>query len=451
MQLTILGGANEIGANSYYLNLGGAGILLDAGLHPKKDGADALPLFSAVQGEVDEILISHAHLDHVGSLPVALKHFPRSRVYMSGPTSLLAVRMMRNAVAVSRHHAQGHKPPLYTEDNVEWVEQVLRIEEIGHSFTLQNVIGERPKITFYNAGHLLGAVGILVEYQGQRFFYSGDTCATGQYICGPARYPKGPVDTLLMESTHGGDTELDLERDQKAFKQSITELGQFISTVAARGGSVLIPVFALGRAQEVLSILYTLTQRRAIPPLPIYVSGLAHAVCRIYDAIRMDSERLHPDLRLEDVSYRLLDPERWADPSLIGSPCILAVTSGMMHEGTSSNLLASRILPDAKHGIAFVGFLDSESPGYAVANTPPGEMVTLGGNAGRVRVRCSIGSFNITAHSRASQLVQTVKDLNPKHVVLVHGDSESVQSMSRHLSPLVPRLSIANLGATIDL
>ena len=309
---TTLGGGREIGANCYHLDLGGAGLLLDTGMHPKKQGTEALPDFDRVTGDVDAILISHAHLDHVGALPMALKRFPRSRLYMTGPTALLATRMLRNAVAVSRHRSNG-SDPLFTHQEVEWVEQITLTCEMDQEMTLDGPGGQRVRLRFLNAGHLLGAAGILVQCGGRRLFYTGDTCATSQQICGPATYPRRRVDMMVLECTHGADG----EQPRPTFAEAADQLGRFISRVARRGGSVLIPVFAMGRAQEILAVLYQLTLGGKIPPLPIHLSGLAHAVCRIYDATRHDSVRNHPKLRLEDLGYSVIRPGQIEDEALL--------------------------------------------------------------------------------------------------------------------------------------
>jgi Cft2 family RNA processing exonuclease len=340
---------------------------------------------------------------------------------------------------------------VYVDDQVEWVEQVLRTEEEGKTFSLEPIAGEAPRITFYRAGHLLGAVGILVEHRGRRFFYSGDTCASPQHICGGALFPRGGVDVLLLESTHGADPTVDLEADRRGFDRARDELGAFISSVAERGGAVLIPVFALGRAQEILGVLAELVRQGKAPALPIYVSGLAHAINRIYDATRLDSARRHQELRLEDLGYRLLDPERWQEGALLHRPCILAVTSGMMYPGTASFLLARRMLPEPRHGIAFVGFLDPDSPGHRVAQAALDETVDLGGEAGPARVACDVRRFGFTAHSRASQLLATVERLRPRRVVLVHGDSEATEAMSRQLAASGVETTIAEPGMTLSL
>lgn len=433
--LRVLGGGSEIGANSYFLGLGsGAGVLLDAGTHPKLHGAEALPAFEgAGDVDVEAILVSHAHLDHVGALPVALRRFPRARVYMTGPSSLLAIRMLRNAASLSRHTRDRRGvEPLFTHDHVEWVEQVVWAQDSDEPFELHWAPG-RPRVTFLGAGHLLGAVGLLVEHHGRRVFYSGDTCATAQYICGPARYPRGPVDALVMDSTHGADEEGPASRESRAFGRSMTELGQFICAVAGRGGSVLMPVFAMGRAQEMLGVLHELRRRGRIPALPIYLSGLAHAVGRIYDATRRNSERRHPGLRLEELPYQVLDPAQTADPRLLDEPAIFALTSGMMNPGTGSHMLAGRVLGEPRHGVAFVGYVDPDSVGFRVANSAQDEAVDLGERVGPVRVACSVRRFAFTAHSRSGQLVETVRRMEPRRVVLVHGDDEAQQRLQERI------------------
>lgn len=450
--LTILGGAREIGANSYHLELGSTGILLDAGIHPKLEGEAALPDFDAVRGEVDAILISHAHLDHVGALPVALQRFPRARVYMTRPTSLLAIRMLRNAVAVARSRARAagaEARPLFDHDHVEWVAQVVCTRAPGREFSIAPVGGAPTRMTFFPAGHILGAVGVLIEYAGRRIFYTGDTCASGQFICAPASYPAGPVDLLLLDSTHGADPEPDLGRDRRAFGRAKRELAGFIREVAGRGGSVLIPVFALGRTQEVLGVLYDLVRRDKIPRLPIYISGLAHAIGRIYDATRHDSVRRHAGVCLEELAYTVFDLARADDPALLEQPCILAVSSGMVHANTASNAVAARLVQDPRHGVAFVGYLDPASPGHRLSRTLPGGSVDLGG--GPLTLAASVRSFDFSAHSRASRLMELVREIRPKRVVLVHGDSDAVERLKRSLSEAKVRVDVAEAGQRVEL
>lgn len=456
-RLRVLGGAREVGANSYLLSLGSSGLLLDAGLHPRRQGEEALPDFGEPEVEVEDIFISHAHLDHVGALPVALKRFPRARVHLSGPTAPLAIRMLRNAVAVSRGRTAAGEPrsaPLYNDEQVEWVEQVLRTHALGERFPLERRLGSAPTAVLYNAGHLLGAAGLLVEHDGRRLFYTGDTCASAQSISCAARYPEPPIDLLLMDSTHGADPSLHLQRDERGFETASEELGEFVSTVAARGGSILVPVFALGRCQEILGVLHELRAAGRIPGLPIYISGLAHAMTRIYDAGRdVEPGWRRSRLALEEVGYRVLNAERWNDPALLASPCILAISSGMMFAGTGSHLLAGRMLPDPRHGIAFVGFLDPESPGHRVAQTPRGERVDLGAPFGEVEVACAVRHQGFTGHSRAAQLLATVERLRPRRTVLVHGDGQAVDALAARIRERVPstEVVVATPGLELEL
>jgi Cft2 family RNA processing exonuclease len=458
--ITVLGGAREVGANSYYLTLG-EGVLLDAGLHPRRHGEAALPALPGAGDEgidVEDIIVSHAHLDHVGALPVALKRFPRAHVHVSAPTAPLAIRMLRNAVAIARGAGAPARPgpghggalPLYNDDQVEWVEQVLRTHEPNRPFSLHG--RDAPRATLYNAGHLLGAAGVLLEHGALRIFYTGDTCASAQYFSPGATYPEGPIDLLLTDSTHGGDPGPDLASDERGFATAGEELGEFIRLVAARGGSVLIPVFALGRCQEILGVLHELRVAAKIPALPLYISGLANAFCRIYDSVGLDPGWRLARLRLEDTGYRVLNAERWSDPALLAAPSLLLVSSGMMFSGTSSHALAARMLPDPRHGIAFVGFLDQDSPGHRVASATPGDEVDMG-PFGAVRAACEVRKPRFTGHSRASQLLATVERMRPRHVVLVHGDSESVGALAACIAGLrdAPRVTIAEQGVPISV
>ena len=449
--LTILGGAREIGANAYYLDLDGTGLLLDAGLHPRRQGKEALPLLDAVSGEVDAILITHAHLDHVGALPLALRAFHRARVYMTGPTSRLALRMLRNAVSISRNQSDGREAPLFGHEEVNWVEQVVHIQEPGQTLSLDSAPGRPPRITFLDAGHLLGAVGVLIEHQGRRIFYSGDTCAHDQFIMRGATYPKGPLDLLILDSTHGADEAPDLTRDKQAYTRSTHDLAAFIREVFQRGGSLLMPVFAMGRAQELLGVLHHLRQNGGIPEeMQVHLSGLAHAVARIYDETREQSPRSHPELRLGETGYQLVRPERLSDPAVLDTPGIFAVTSGMMIPGTSSHRLARTLVQQPRNGVAFVGYLDPSTVGHALATASPDQLLDLGGPA-PVRVACPVRRFDFTAHSRASQLLESVEAMRPAQVVLVHGDGPAVERMAQHLSSLPCKVTIAEPRMKLEI
>jgi predicted metal-dependent RNase len=149
----------------------------------------------------------------------------------------------------------------------------------------------------------------------------------------------------------------------------------------------------------------------------------------------------------------VINPDRVDERALLETPCILALTSGMMFAGTLSHLLARSILPDPRHGLAFVGFLDEESPGYRVAHAVPGELVALSGDAGHVRLACAMRRFPFTGHSRASQLLQTVAHLQPKQVVLVHGSDAAVESLAGRIADLglAREVTVAEPGTCIDL
>ena len=212
-----------------------------------------------------------------------------------------------------------------------------------------------------------------------------------------------------------------------------------------------MPIFAMGRAQELVAMLHSLKAARHIPDMPLYLSGLAHAICRIYDATGGETPRGERNPRLGETGYKVIHPERLANPKLLARPSLLALTSGMMVHGTSSHLMTRAITAEPRNGVAFVGYVDPSTPGHALAEASQDQIIDMGGEVGPVRVACPVQRFQFTAHSRASQLVDTVKRLAPAHVVLVHGDDAAVETLAGRLAPLVPRVTVAEPRARIDI
>ena len=331
MRITCLGGAGEIGANSYYLRAGGAGLLLDAGMHPKKEGPAALPRFDAIDDEVDHVLITHAHLDHVGALPVAMRRFPRARLHMTYAAWRFAHRMLKNSANVMRRRAETEPTaPLYGFDAVEALEDLIETHDESRPFRL----GRGPTCTFVPAGHIPGAAGVLVEADGRRFFYTGDTCGSAQSLVPGAVYPDAPLDVLLTETTYGAN----LVADGVKREEVIRRFTASVDRVVRAGGTALVPVFALGRAQELLFLLWVQRQKgRLDPDVPVYLTGLARAVTRLYDDTRRETPRRDPDLRLTRLDFRVLDDEAFASGAGLSAAAnasqrvIYNLTTGMLY------------------------------------------------------------------------------------------------------------------------
>src|SRR5881396_3305446 len=258
-------------------------LVIDSGMHPKETGEDALPNFKAIAGqEIEAILISHAHQDHIGTLPVLMRRFPTARIFMTEATAEIGSVLLHNSVNVMTRQreeigrAVAGVYPLFTHRETDraserwrWCPLRQRISVTGERAPQR----EKDALTFefFEAGHVLGSAGILVRAEGQTVFYSGDVNFDDQTIMQAAIFPEEKVDALIMECTRGdhakpaGWTRAGEER----------RLAEAIDKVFARGECVLIPVFALGKTQEILAMLYKFRHHRLLPEFPIYIGGLS--------------------------------------------------------------------------------------------------------------------------------------------------------------------------------
>lgn len=427
--LTPLGGAREIGANSYLIRAKGYDILLDCGVHPKKEGVESLPVFSLLGRAPDAVIISHGHVDHCGALPELMKEFPQTAPFVTKGTLAVMDRMLHNSVSVMGILAQErHIPeyPLYTHRDVDYVMRNACGMDFGAEFAVKG--NGAVSATFHHAGHVLGSASVLMQIDGHSLFYTGDICTADQELmAGLTPLDESvAVDTLIIESTYGAN----LRADTTTYEEEIERFGRAVTRVIERGGCVLVPAFALGRTQETLNIVARLQEERRIPDAPVYASGLGRAIYEVYARF---PEYLHPDANLRPLAHfdragDLYDGDTRRE--LLREPCIVVATSGMMVEETPSAMLAQDMVRDPRHGIFFVGYLDPDTLGYKLLHAEKGARLRFGLNRPRVRVELEdIVWFHFGSHAPREALRAIIKRTNPKNVVFVHGDPEAIDWM----------------------
>ena len=421
----------EIGANSYYLEIGGHRFVLDCGMHPKNTGEEALPNFKPIADQrIDAILISHAHQDHIGTLPVLMRRQPDARVFLTETTAEIGNTLLHNSVNVmtrQREEIGTTLYPLFTHREAD------RASELWHWCPLRHplsISGERASqdetdgltFEFFDAGHVLGSAGILLRAEGRTVFYTGDVNFDNQTIMEPAIFPEEKIDILIMECTRG-DHGKPVNWTRAGEEQRLAE---GIDRAFTRGGCVLIPVFALGKTQEVLAMFYKFRREQKLPEFPIYIGGLSSKMTDIYDRRAHSSRRQLPRLRLmEEAAPFVLNGQTIHDtPARAGR--IYALSSGMMTPKTLSNIFARRLLENPQHSIFFVGYADPLSPAGVLRNAQPGDEVALDPDEPPQRVRCHIEQFQFSAHASRESLIEYAKKLSPKKIVLVHGDPSAV-------------------------
>ncbi len=446
MEFVNLARRTEIGANSYLLRIGGRNLVLDCGMHPKEQGLAALPDYGRVEtGSVNAIVITHAHQDHIGSLPVLTRNEPQAPVFLTEPTRRIGEIMLHNSVNVMQRQREDDnitEYPLFTHRGIEFSRSMWRPVPARVTFTLDGERGRgdgvEPTLEFYHAGHILGSAGVLIRGEGRTVFYTGDVNFEDQTLMHRADFPTEGVDVLIMETTRGdAPTAPDFTRaaEERRFADAI--LAAF-----ERGGSVTIPVFALGKTQEILAMLWRMRQAGELTQTPIYIGGLSTKITNAYDAHAHSPDRGHSNLALlhEMAPYVLSGNEVHTLAPRAHS--IYALSSGMMTEHTLSNLWVRRVLPDPKQTLFFVGYSDPDSPAGKLRRAKPGDQVVLDPELPPVPLRCHLDTFNFSAHSSRESLLKYALALKPRKILLVHGDPPAVAWFRAQLAAELPETEV---------
>jgi Cft2 family RNA processing exonuclease len=458
MRITNLNPDTDIGASAWLVEMDGHRLLLDAGAHPKREGRASLPLYGAVKKpEVDAIAISHCHHDHVGSLPVAVRHFPKAHVLMTELSYFLAERVLHNSVNVMTRQRDelGIKDyPLYSHDEVDDIAPIFQgfkyNREVDWAAFHKTRAGlPSPTLEFHDAGHTLGSAGITVRGRKETLFFTGDVCFHDQTILKAARFEGTRADVLIMETTRGG------RAAPPGFTREaeVKRLSAAIQRVLGRRGSVLIPSFALGRTQEILALLGLLMQAGTLKPQPVYIGGLGRVFTEIYDLESHRTHRQHPNLQLrEALNLVVLDSKKAQNIKLTGGH-IFVLTAGMMSENTAAHDLALRMLGDPRHGIFFVGYADPDTPGGRLRAARPGETFLFSASGGRATRTCEIQEFDLTAHANREELFDFVGRVNPRAVLLGHGGDVARNWFEQQIRARHPKIKIIQPqpGKTVDV
>ena len=419
--------------------------MLDCGMHPKNTGEDALPDLKAIAGrEIEAILVSHAHQDHTGTLPVVMRRFPRARVFLTEATAEVGNVLLHNSVNVmtrQREEIGEMSYPLFTHRETDraserwrWCPLHQRISIAGERAPQR----EKDALTFefFEAGHVLGSAGILVRAEGQTVFYSGDVNFDDQTIMQAAIFPEEKVDVLIMECTRGDHAKpagWTRPGEEQRFAQALVNAFD-------RGACVLVPVFALGKTQEVLAMLYKFRRQSRMfsGEFPIYIGGLSSKFTDIYDRRAQMTRRQLPRLQLmREVAPFILNDETVRDAPLRPGR-VYSLSSGMMIPKTLSNVFARRLIENPRHSIFFVGYASPQSPAGLLREAGTGGEVALDPDKPPQRVCCNIEQFQFSAHATREALIEYAKKISPRKIVLVHGDPPAVEWMRATLSAELP-------------
>jgi Cft2 family RNA processing exonuclease len=441
MKLIDLNREGGIGANSLYCQLGDFHFVIDSGLHPKLVGRQAAPDLRPLQGvELDLIIITHCHLDHIGSLPLLMRAQPNTPVIMTAPSRMLIDRMLHNSanVMVREREEKGVlEYPLFTHEEIDRLMPRMHPHPFNHP---KKFTGRRDEIefTFYPAGHIAGAAGVEIVHKHRRIFFTGDVLFESQRTLGAAKFPHAHADTLVMETTRGA-TERTPGRERHV---EVARLIDTINETLQRGGSVLIPVFALGRMQEILAVLHDAKKFGKLVESPIFATGLGLDLCDLFDEIARKTGLVHfTRTILKDLKIRK-SPRDLVPGKPPGEQGIYVVSSGMVVENTPSYTLASCLLGGAKNSICFVGYADPDTPGGQLQTANQGEEFLFEANHVKTKIRAQIERFDLSGHADREELVDFAVQSTPRSIVITHGDPPARAWFMQELAAKLPHAKL---------
>jgi Cft2 family RNA processing exonuclease len=411
--------SRDIGANSYLLENNKTRLVIDAGMDPKHTGFDATPDFGALpSNSASAILVSHAHHDHIGSLPVLMRRQRGASVLMTEATGEVGSAMLHNSVNVmtsQRDELGVSEYPMFTHRELDEIQPSWMYRDFGRSFVVPDT---QITASFHDAGHIIGSAGILLKEAGSTLFYTGDVCFENQTIARQADFPVEGVDVLVMETTRGTYQRPE-DYSRKAEKERLAAL---IRDTFDANGSVLIPVFALGKTQELLLMMHELSVEGLIPSMPVFLGGLGTKITVLYDHFTDRVPRNYSGFRLlEDIDI-LVAPRSRRRQITYQNRAIYLLSSGMMSEGTTSNQFAFRFVENPRNAVAFVGYTDPETPGYRLRTAASGQQVVLSRELPPVTLQARVESFDFSAHASREQLAEYAEKVRPSKVILVHGE-----------------------------
>ena len=394
--------------------------------------------------KIDLMLVSHFHLDHAASLPYFLEKTTfTGRVFMTHPTKAVSKMLLSDYIRVS-HVAVDEM--LYSEADLDRCMEKVEAINFHQELSVNGV-----KFHCYNAGHVLGAAMFMIEIAGVKILYTGDySREEDRHLMGAETPPFAP-DILIIESTYGVQNHEPREERERRFTSAVSD-------IVTRGGRCLIPVFALGRAQELLLILDEHWQRNPrLHGVPIYyASALAKKFMSVYQMyINMMNERIREQfsvrnpflfahIRNLDGKEHLLDPRH-------REPCVVMASPGMLQSGLSRELFDAWCT-DKKNGVVVPGYCVEGTLAKTIMSNPE-KITTMAGI--EVPMKLSVSYISFSAHSDFSQTSGFIDLLKPPHVVLVHGDGQEMNRLKQRLDGIYQgksmRIETPRNGVTVEV
>lgn len=456
VRMTPLGGFHEVGRSSVLIETDESMVLLDCGVNPSpQNPAQAFPRFDINQfglDRLDAVVISHAHMDHCGMAPFLYKYGYDGPVYCSEPTASLMTLLQLDYLDVATR--EGTYPPYDQKDVKELVMHTIPLK-----YGVVTDVAPDMKLTLHNAGHILGS-SIIHLHIGEglhNVVYSGDFKFGRTMLLESASsvYPR--VETLIIESTYGGPEDFMPERE--GVEERLTSI---VNETTERGGKILIPLPAVGRAQEIMLVLDRYMKNKWMKELPVYIEGMIseataiHTAYPEYLARDIRDQILHQDINpFQSDYFTVVNHPSERDEIVAGGPCVILATSGMLEGGPAIDYF-KRLSSDEKNTLIFVSYQVEGTLGNRVKNGIK-EISLLGSNGKieAVRMNAQVEFVEgFSGHSDRNQILSFVQRMSPRpsRVIVGHGERKKCDNIAYTIGRMLKtRASAPDILETVRL
>jgi KH/beta-lactamase-domain protein len=456
VRMTPLGGFHEVGRSSVLIETDESMVLLDCGVNPgPQNPVQIFPRFDINQfalDRLDAVVISHAHMDHCGMAPFLYKYGYDGPVYCSEPTASLMTLLQLDYLDVATR--EGTYPPYDQKDVKELVMHTIPLK-----YGVVTDVAPDMKLTLHNAGHILGS-SIIHLHIGEglhNVVYSGDFKFGRTMLLESASsvYPR--VETLIIESTYGGPEDFMPERE--GVEERLTSI---VNETAERGGKILIPLPAVGRAQEIMLVLDRYMKNKWMKELPVYIEGMIseataiHTAYPEYLARDIRDQILHQDINpFQSDYFTVVNHPSEREEIVAGGPCVILATSGMLEGGPAIDYF-KRLSSDEKNTLIFVSYQVEGTLGNRVKNGIK-ELSLLGSNGKieAVRMNAQVEFVEgFSGHSDRNQILSFVQRMSPRpsRVIVGHGERKKCDNIAYNLGRMLKtRASAPDILETLRL
>ena len=423
--ITALGGFREVGRSAILVQTNESRILLDCGINAgSKNPISTFPVLNTDVfnlASLDAVIISHAHLDHCGFLPFLYKYGYDGPVYCSEPTAILMTLLQLDYLDVLKN--EGAVPPYDQKDVRNTVLHTIPIKEDSVTDIAPDI-----RLTIHNAGHILGStlVHLHIGEGLHNIVYTGDFKYGHTWLLEPAvtNFPR--VETLIIESTYGAPKDImPMRKDAEA------KLVSIVQTSLEKGGKILIPVPAVGRAQEILLVLDGYMKRGIIKEAPVYIEGMVNEATAITTAFPEYLEReikdliFHKEINPFQSDYFIKVKDSSTRQEIIhGGPSVILATSGMLEGGPSVEYF-KELAPNENNAIVFVSYQIEGTLGHRIQKgLPETPILTNGGKVEVIKIKLQVESIEgFSGHSDRNQIISYLRKISPKpeRIIVNHG------------------------------